>query len=189
MINTLLWIVVVFGYGLAVFEIVKVLVFSYTLFSDVPYVPSNKEIAEYAIKELDLQDGDSFIDIGSGDGKVVFLAAKKTDADVSFSGLEIRGFLTFLSNIKKILFLNKKITFINSNAFNQNYAKFNKVFLYMTTDITEKLMYKLEKELPVGAMVISCVFSPGKFVQTHKVEKKEVKIRKKQYNLYLWIKK
>lgn len=186
MIDILLWIVVFAGYSLAIYEIVKVLVFSYTLFTDVPYVPSNKAIAKHAIKVLNISDGDSFIDIGSGDGKAVFLAAKSTTANATFSGLEIRKFLTFVSNFKKIFLPRKNIAFINANALEYNYSKFNKVFLYMTTDMTQKLLFKLEKELASGSMVVSCVFSSGKFMETHDVKKIEAKIGRKRYNLYLW---
>lgn len=186
--NIILWLIVVAGYTLAIYEIVKVLVFSYSLFSDVPYVPSSYKIAKEAIELLNLKKGDRFIDIGSGDGKAVFIAYSmyKDVPDTTFSGLEIRKFLTIISNIKK-LFVNKnRIKFINSSAFDYNFSSFNKVFLYMTTDITEKLLYKLKNELPKGAQVVSCVFSPRDFLKDNEVTKKEVKRGKKRYNLYLW---
>lgn len=181
-----LWLVVIFGYLLSAFLIFKTYVFALSLFHEVPFVASNRKIAHEAIKLLDLQPTDRFIDIGSGDGSVVFQAAKEFDAK-SFDGVEYSKALTMQSNIAKIFSKQKsKIQFHNEDAFVYNYSRYNKVFLYMTAEITGKLMNKLKSELPKGSKVVSAVFKMGEFEKDNKVDEHEFKLGNKIIKIYLW---
>lgn len=182
-----LWLIVIFGYLLSIYLIYKVFVFSFSLFNEVPFVASDKKIALEALKYLEIKEEDRFVDIGSGDGSVVFLAHKKYPKAKSYDGYELSKALTLQSNIRKFLINNSKnIHFHNGDAKEYNYARYTKVFLYMTTQVTSELMFKLEKELKKNSVVVSAVFSMGDFAKSHKVNTEKVKIKNKEINIYIW---
>lgn len=183
----ILWLVVILGYSIAIYCVYKTFVFAFSLFQQVPYVPSDKLIAERALEILDIKDGDNFIDIGSGDGRIVLNAYKRYSKKANYTGIERSNPLVFQSNVKKLLFGNpKNIKFVHDDVFKQNYSKYNKVYMYMTNNVTAKLMVKLRKELPKNALVVSAVFKIGDNIDTDKVENERVKIGNKEYNIYIW---
>lgn len=159
------------------------------MFNDVPYVASNSKIAFEALKLLNLKKEDRFVDIGSGDGKVVMLASRLYNLK-SYEGIEFSTALSIYSNICKFFSKRRsKIQFHNTDAFMYNYSHCNKVFLYMTTDTTNRILQKIENEIPKGSIVVSAVFKMGDFMKNHEVDVKEVLIGNKKINIYIWEKK
>lgn len=186
----ILWLVVILGYSIAIYCVYRTFVFAFSLFQQVPYVPSDKLIAARSLEILDIKDGDNFVDIGSGDGRVVLNAYKRYSKKAKYTGIEWSKALVFQSNVKKIFNGNPKyITFVNDDVFKQDYTKYNKVYMYMTDNVTAKLMVKLKKEVPKNALVVSAVFKMGDMMKTDKVENEKVKIGKREYNIYIWRKK
>lgn len=170
--------------------IIYVFIFSISLLRGVPFVRSEKRVINEALKYLNISNKDIFVDIGSGDGFVIFKCAKTYKAK-KYIGLELDRFLIFFSNFLKILSKQKdNISFVNINAFNYNYSKSNKIYMYLTTELVSSLMPKLQKELPKNTEVVSCVFGFGKdFEKKNKVERKIVVCGEKKYTLTKWIKK
>lgn len=184
----LAWIVTVLGFGVSIYFIIRTIVFSRSLLREVPYVPVNKEVAKQALEFLGLKKGDNFIDIGSGNGFVVVDAASKLKGKGIFTGVEISWWLVLSSNLRK--YFNQyrsSMNFICADMMKQNYSGFNRVFLFLTTDMLEKLTPKLEKELPSGSRVVSVLFKfPDKFSKKQNIEMKECKMWGRTWNLYLW---
>jgi len=188
MYDIFLWVVVVIGYSVAIYCVFKVYIFSFSLFRDAPYVPIDRRAKMKMFEYLDLCEGDSFVDIGSGDGTVVFSAAKILKGKGRFVGVEMSKSLVFNCNIKKLFSpYRKNIHFTNGNAFEQEYSSFNKVYIYMTTNISTKLVEILNKQIKKGARVVSVMFSIGdEFIKSHKVEVKSDKIGHKIWKYYIW---
>lgn len=192
MSNELLaWLVMLVGFSICFYFIIRTFVFARSLLQDAPYVPVSKEAARRALELLDMKEGDIFVDIGSGNGIVVLLAAQMTSGHIPVAGIEISWWLVLVSNLRKLLSTFKKnIQFINTDMLEQNYSHANRIFLFLTTDLVSKLMPKLERELPKGSRVVSVMFKfPEKFLQKNKVEVVESNIWGKTTNLYLWTKK
>lgn len=182
-----LWIVVVVGYTVAIAMVYRTFVFALSMFNEVPFVPSVTKISHEALKLLDIKDGDRFIDIGAGNGKIVFQAYNQYSKKAEYTGMELNGALVNQSKFTKLLKFNpKNLHFLKGDAFKYNYNDYNKVYLYMTTSVTSDLLFKLEKELPKGSKVVSAVFKMGDFMKNHKVDTKEVMVGKKKYNIYIW---
>jgi SAM-dependent methyltransferase len=184
MIEILLWIFVIVGYSIAFFLILRVYVVGLSFHREAPYVPLYKSVAKEALKHLNLKEGDRFVDIGSGDGLICFMASKQFKGKVV--GVEIGKFLVFLSRFKN-LFLRRDIQFIQSDMFKLDYSQYNKVFLYLTTDLISELIPKLENEIPKGAVVVSSVFDFGdEFMNSHNVKVVEYNGGLKKRNIYVW---
>lgn len=184
MFDIFLWLIVIIGYLLSIILILRTFLLGISFSRDAPFVPVNKKMAKKALELLELKDTDSFVDIGSGDGVVCFLASKRFKGDVL--GVELDSLLVLYSNIKR-LFYRKHILFLQSDMFLQNYSKYNKALLYLTTDLSSKIIKKLSKELPKNSIVVSLVFSFGKeFMKNNKVEIVEYNMGRKTKNIYIW---
>lgn len=186
----ILWLVVISGYILSLVIILNIFVLAISFFKEAPYVASNARIIKESISQLNLKEGDRFVDIGAGDGRVVRRAAKDSNYKCdNYTGIEISQILNIQSQIMNVFSMHsQKIHYIKTDIFSHNYSQYNKIFMYLTTDLTEKIMEKLEKEVPEGTVVVSAVFNLGNFHNARDVAKKEVKIGNKLYNLYIWTK-
>lgn len=123
-----------------------------------PYYPSRTKKLEEAIKNLDIKikPGMAFVDVGSGDGRVVAWAAKK---GLNAYGIELNPFLTLWS---RVFFLLKgvrgKAEVINQNWNKVSYEKYDIVYLYIFREHMDKLKEKFEEELKPGSIIISNTF-------------------------------
>jgi tRNA A58 N-methylase Trm61 len=101
-----------------------------------------------------LTKGETFYDLGSGDGRTVIIAAQEFGARAV--GVELREDLTkkALSSIYE-LGLQDKVTILNNDLFEIDLTSADLVFLYLTTSANEKVKPKLENELKTGARVVS----------------------------------
>ncbi len=163
--------------------IARAFIVAYTMFTDVPYLPSNNGFKR-GIKYLDIKDGDNVLDIGSGDGKVLFYLSKKYPK-AHFVGVETNRVLVLSSQFVAWLLRRKNLTFICEDIHNYNISKFNKIYLYLIPTFIDEIFLEKENELQSGCVVISFHFPMGhKFLDTHKVTQYPVKYMKE--NIYKW---
>ena len=94
------------GLALATLILVACLVLSYviTLILSLFVSPSHTKVEdlEKIVKKLKLKKGDTFVDLGCGDGRVVFAVAKKFK-DVNCIGYEISPIHIMLAKLSKCL--------------------------------------------------------------------------------------
>jgi len=102
----------------------------------------------------ELRPGELIYDLGSGDGRVVIMAAQEFGA--RGVGVELREDLVKRA-IEKIneLGLSDKVKIIQSDMFNTDLSQADVVTLYLTTSANEKVKPKLESELKQGARVVT----------------------------------
>jgi predicted RNA methylase len=74
--------------------LVLVLAFGGVLLRGAPYVPTLDKPAKAALEMLGLQPGQTLLELGSGDGKVLVLA---TQAGLNVVGIELNPFLVVIS--------------------------------------------------------------------------------------------
>ncbi len=99
-----------------VFIILTLLIFVIALFafpslSPVPYFPSNHKDIDLIIKEMKLTDSDTVVDLGAGDGVVIFRAASYAYAqrlNTKFIAIEINPILIVVMQIICLLHRNRK---------------------------------------------------------------------------------
>ncbi|MEM3538790.1 MAG: methyltransferase domain-containing protein [Nitrososphaerales archaeon] len=119
-----------------------------------PFVESPQEVVKKMLQLVEPKNDELLYDMGSGDGRIIIMAAK--DFGLRCVGIEIREDLVkrAMAEIKRFN-LENRIKVINGDFFNVDISNADIVTLYLTTSANEKLRPKLEKELKVGARVVS----------------------------------
>ena len=108
-------------------------------------------------KKMNLQKYKSFIDLGSGDGKVVLIASLFTKA----AGIEYDKELVDKSNeIKKKLKL--KAIFCQGDFFEHNISKYDIIFMNPDQEFRHGLDGKLLREMKGKLICFSLIYSPDK---------------------------
>lgn len=111
------------------------------------------------IELADLKKHEKLIDLGSGDGRIVFQAAK-TGADCI--GIELNPVLYYLSLLKAKLFGLKNVKFKRQDLWTIDLSDTDVLTLYFIDNKMEKLKRKIQKEMKPGARIISHAFTfPG----------------------------
>ncbi len=91
-----------------------IFIFASPKLSPIPYFPSNHYDLPLIIKALNLQNNQTIIDLGAGDGIVIFKAAEEAlnkNLKTKFIAIDINPILVFIMNIRRLFHPNKK-TFI-----------------------------------------------------------------------------
>jgi protein-L-isoaspartate O-methyltransferase len=127
----------------------------------VPFVPTPLEVAQKMLEIARVQPDDVVYDLGSGDGRIVILAAQKFGARAV--GVELNSDLYEKSSerIRK-LGLQNRAQIIHGNMFEVNVRHATVVTLYLLTAVNERLRPVLERQLRSGARIVSHDFQvPG----------------------------
>ncbi len=127
----------------------------------VPYVPTPPEVVEKMLELAKVDSHDTLYDLGSGDGRIVIMAAQKFGAHAV--GVELDPDLYKQSEDRiKTMGLDKRAEIMHESFFNVNVRRASVVTLYLLTSVNERLKPILEKELRPGARVVSHDFQmPG----------------------------
>jgi len=119
-----------------------------------PYVASPMPVVRQMLVLAELKPGETFYDLGSGDGRAVIMAAK--DFGAKAVGIELREDLAkrALNSIYE-LGLERRVHIFQDDIFKVDLSPADVVFLYLTTSANEKIKPKLESELRPGARIVS----------------------------------
>ena len=127
---------------------------------DVPWVPTRYELIGHVMRVARVGPGDVFYDLGCGDGRVVIEAAKRGARGVC---VEIREDL-----LKQAMEAARKegvadrIRFVRADFHQVSVKDATVVYMYLLTRVNESLRPKLERELRLGARVVTLDFEvPG----------------------------
>ena len=140
---------------LLLFVFVFIIVFAFPQFSPVPYYPSNYKDKELILKHLGLKHNQTVIDLGAGDGWVIFEAARlalSKKLKTQFVATEINPFLLFLLYCKRLFHPNKKnIQIRYFDIFKHNYSKLTTnnyqlitFYLYLSPWLIAKIWRKIK---------------------------------------------
>lgn len=120
-------------------------------------VPTKQENVEKMIKLLGAQPGQSVVDLGSGEGRLVIALAKK---GVKAYGYEINPILVSRSTKKiKESGLEGKAFVYCKNMWSVDLKNFDGVVIYPMKHIMKRFEEKFQAELKPGAKVVSNYFT------------------------------
>jgi len=145
---------------------------------DIHFVPTPQPIADAMLKLARVTPQDVVYDLGSGDGRIVILAAQKYGA--RGVGIELDARLVEISRkVAQEGEVADRVTFIQGDLFTADISKATVVALWLSGTVNMRLEGKLRRELPPGARIVSHQFPIGTWApdKTIHVEDKD---------LYLW---
>jgi len=156
---------------------------------DTPYVPTPQAVVEKMLDLAQVKPGDTIIDLGSGDGRVVITAARERGA--RGFGVEIDPQLVNVSNENaRRAGVADRAKFLKQDLFDTDLHKADVLTLYLLPDVNTKLRPKILAELAPGARVVSHDYDMGDWKpdaeETVPAPDKSVGARKESV-LYLWI--
>ena len=101
-----------------------------------------------------LKPGEKMFDLGSGDGRIVIMAAQKYQADAT--GIELVDF-HYKQSMEKIrgLGLQKTARIIHGDISKQDYSPASLVTIYLLPSSNDKIRPLLEKQLKKGTRIVS----------------------------------
>jgi len=127
----------------------------------VPFVPTPLDVVQRMLEIAKVGPDDLVYDLGSGDGRIVIMAAQKFGARAVGVELDPDLFKQSSERVKE-LGLEEKVTILHENMFRVNVRRATVVTLYLLTSVNERLRPQLEKQLRSGARVVSHDFRmPG----------------------------
>jgi tRNA A58 N-methylase Trm61 len=122
-----------------------------------PHVPTSEDVVRKMLELAELKSGEHLYDLGSGDGRIIIMAAK--DFGATTVGIELREDLVQYTWKKIVeLGLNDRVKVIRGDLLKADIKDANVVTLYLTTSANEKVAPKLESELRPGTRVVSYCF-------------------------------
>jgi SAM-dependent methyltransferase len=143
--------------------IILALFFYYTVITSAfsaPYVPTSGRDIPDALAKARLKKGQVFVDLGSGDGKVVIYAVKKYQ--VSGTGVEVNPFLVLFSRLWAKLLNLRSAYFYKRDLFSYPLKEVDVVYLFLMPKMLKKLSPRIKTECRKGTLIICRGFGlPG----------------------------
>ncbi|HEU0123519.1 MAG TPA: class I SAM-dependent methyltransferase [Bryobacteraceae bacterium] len=148
-----------------------------------PYVPSPQEIIDRMLEVAHASQGDTVIDVGCGDGRILITAVQKFRTKAI--GIEIDPKIAAqASDMILRLGLQNKARVVRANVFDADLSQADVVTLYLTTTFNEKLRPKFEKSLRPGTRVVSHDYGIRGW---NPVEVEEVFVHGRRHRIFLYV--
>jgi SAM-dependent methyltransferase len=129
---------------------------------DIFFVPTLESVADQMLKLAGITRADVVYDLGSGDGRILMLAAQKYGARCV--GIELDPRLVDLSRgVAREAKVDDRVSFIEGDLFEADISEATIVTIYLSTTVNARLEPKLRQELRPGARVVSHQFPVGRW--------------------------
>ena len=149
-----------------------------------PYYPTPDSVVEKMLQLASLRPGERMFDLGSGDGRIVVMAAEKFKADAT--GVEIDDDLYKQSTARiDRLGLAKTARIIRGDLLAQDYSAANVITVYLLPSTNERVRPILEKQLKRGTRVVAHDFEVGGWTP-EKIENIDDDGEGRSHTLYLY---
>lgn len=142
--------------------LVLVLAFGGVLLRGAPYLPTLSAQGRAALELLDLEKGQTLLELGSGDGKMLVLAAQ---SGLNVVGIELNPFLVAVSWLRTRRY-HKQVRIIWGDFWRTPWPRCDGVFVFLL----DPFMPKLEKRMqPLKKPLASVAFKiPGRKASAEK---------------------
>ena len=138
--------------------IIIIFIFSSKKFSPIPYFPSQSVDLPKIIKALNLKNNQTVIDLGAGDGIVIFEAAKSSyqqKLNTKFVAVEINPVLILILHLRRFFHPNKKnIKIVYGDIFKLNFNSLTRkpvnsltFYLYISPWFLEKTISNIKNQI------------------------------------------
>src|SRR5450432_1047743 len=119
-----------------------------------PYYPTPETIVQKMLQLGELKAGEKMFDLGSGDGRIVILAAEKFHANAV--GIELDKEL-WRQSVEKIqsLRLQKIAKIVNGDILQQDYSSADLITVYLLPLSNDKVRPILDRQLKKGTRIVA----------------------------------
>lgn len=149
-----------------------------------PYYPTPEVVVDRMLQLGELKTGERVFDLGSGDGRIVIMAAQKYHADAI--GIELDKNLARQSMQKiRQLGLEKNARIVTGDLLKQDYRSADLVTVYLLPVSNEKVEPLLDTQLKKGARVVAHDFELKGWAP-EKVERIDDDGEGRSHTLYLY---
>lgn len=148
-----------------------------------PYYATPEVIVERMLQLGGLKTGEKVFDLGSGDGRIVIMAAQKFHADAYGVELEKDFVKRSTEQIRRLGLENAHI--INGDLLKQNYSSADLITVYLLPISNDKVQPLLDRQLKKGARVVAHDFEFKNWTP-EKVETIEDDGEGRRHTLYLY---
>lgn len=153
MIVSLVYVLLVFLYTiLLVFALYSI----YAMKSAAPFVPSSKTNVAKMLALVHLQKDDTLMDLGSGDGRILFMAAPQVKQAI---GIEINPTLYYWSRLRRKIKGLENVVIKREDLWHVSLTDVDVLTLFFILGKMEKLKEKIVREMKPGSRVVSNAFS------------------------------
>jgi SAM-dependent methyltransferase len=127
---------------------------------DIHFAVTPQPLADAMLRLARVTKDDVVYDLGSGDGRIVVLAAQKYGA--RGVGIEIDHALVEISRqVAREGEVADRVTFVEGDLFTADISKATVVTMWLSTPVNARLEAKLKRELRPGARIVSRQFPIG----------------------------
>jgi len=146
---------------------------------DIFFVPTLESVADGMLQLAGVTARDVVYDLGSGDGRIVMLAAQKYGA--RGVGIELDPRLVDLSReVAREGEVDDRVTFLEGDLFEADISGATVVTIYLSPTINARLEPKLRQQLRPGTRIVSHQFLIGRWTPDRTVRADDGTL------LYLW---
>jgi cyclopropane fatty-acyl-phospholipid synthase-like methyltransferase len=127
---------------------------------DIGFEPSSLSVADAMLTLARVTAEDVVYDLGSGDGRIVILAAQKYGA--RGVGVELQpGLVQTSRHAAQQAGVADRVSFVQDNFFDADISQATVVTLYLWPSVNDRLEAKLRRELRPGTRIVSHAFGIG----------------------------
>ena len=152
-----------------------------------PYYPTPETIVQKMLQLGGLKAGEKMFDLGSGDGRIVIMAAEKFHANATGVEWDKELYRQSMDKIQSLR-LQKTARILNGDILQQDYSGADLVTVYLLPTSNDKIRPMLEKQLRKGTRIVSHDFE-FKDWKPDKVENVDDDGEGRSHTLYLYIRK
>ena len=149
-----------------------------------PYYPTPETIVQKMLQLGGLKAGEKMFDLGSGDGRIVIMAAEKFHANAVGIELDKELFHQSMDKIQSLR-LQKTAKIVNGDVLQQNYSSSDLITVYLLPLSNDKVRPILDKQIKKGTRVVAHDFE-FKDWKPEKVETIEDDGEGRSHTLYLY---
>lgn len=129
--------------------------FTFVIAFGAPFLPTLSKRVPDALKLINLKKGQTLIELGSGDGRILKAAAEQ---GLNAVGYELNPLLVIYSKILTFRY-RKQVKIIWGNFWNKQWPEADGIFVFLLQPYMEKLDTKIVQNYPKGIRLVSFAFT------------------------------
>lgn len=126
-----------------------------------PFVPSDMSNVERMVKLARLRAGEVVMDLGSGDGRIIFTSLRE-NPKITGIGVELDAALVDKTTaFAKVQGFASRARFVHQNAFDADLSKVDVIYMWLWTEVQHMLRAKILAEARPGTRVVTNLWGMG----------------------------